>query len=133
MLRADNLHVLIVLKSGILNLLEPPGPVQACNGIALPLPYLYLIFSNSNIRSILLLIVSTPTLKSNNYLSCLQTLMQSLSHYEYIKFISKSKIPSCIGSKFAILNFKIVKQKRISLFLSELQFLPMLHHLSPKL
>ena len=30
-----HLHVLIVLKSGSLNLLEPPGPVQACNGIAL--------------------------------------------------------------------------------------------------
>ena len=27
-----------VLKSGNLNLLEPSGPVQACNGIALPLP-----------------------------------------------------------------------------------------------
>jgi len=28
----------IVLKSGNLNLLEPSGPVQACNGIALHLP-----------------------------------------------------------------------------------------------
>jgi len=28
-------HVPIVLKSGNLNLLEPSGPVQACNGIAL--------------------------------------------------------------------------------------------------
>ena len=28
----------IVLKSGSLNLLEPSGPLQACNGIALPLP-----------------------------------------------------------------------------------------------
>ena len=28
-----------VLKSGSLNLLEPSGPVQVCNGIALPLPY----------------------------------------------------------------------------------------------
>jgi len=28
----------IVLKSRSLNLLEPSGPVQACNGIALPLP-----------------------------------------------------------------------------------------------
>jgi len=27
---------MIVLKSGSLNLLEPSGPVQACNGIALP-------------------------------------------------------------------------------------------------
>ena len=30
-----HLHVLIVLKSGKLNLLEPSAPVQACNGIAL--------------------------------------------------------------------------------------------------
>jgi hypothetical protein len=29
--------VLIVLKSGSLNLLEPSGLVKACNGIALPL------------------------------------------------------------------------------------------------
>ena len=28
----------IVLKSGSLNLLEPSGSVQVCNGIALPLP-----------------------------------------------------------------------------------------------
>ena len=31
-----HLDVPIVLKSGSLNLLEPSGPVQACNGIALP-------------------------------------------------------------------------------------------------
>ena len=30
----------IVLKSGSLKLLEHSGPVQACNGIALPLPVL---------------------------------------------------------------------------------------------
>jgi hypothetical protein len=29
----------IVLKSGSLNLLESSGPVKACNGSALPLPY----------------------------------------------------------------------------------------------
>ena len=29
------LHVPIVLKLGSLNLLEPSGPVQACNGIGL--------------------------------------------------------------------------------------------------
>ena len=32
-----HLHVPIVLKSGNVSLLEPSGPVQACNGIALPL------------------------------------------------------------------------------------------------
>ena len=30
------LHVQIVLKSGSLNLLEPSGPVQSCNGTVLP-------------------------------------------------------------------------------------------------
>ena len=42
MRRADNLchlHVPIVLKSGSLNLLEPSGPVQACNETV----YLYLL------------------------------------------------------------------------------------------
>jgi hypothetical protein len=34
--------VLIVLKSGSLNLLEPSGPAQACNGIALLLLLLLL-------------------------------------------------------------------------------------------
>jgi hypothetical protein len=29
------------MKSGNLNLLEPSGPVQACNGIALPLPFTF--------------------------------------------------------------------------------------------
>ena len=32
-----HLHMPIVLKSESLNLMEPSGPVQACNGIALPL------------------------------------------------------------------------------------------------
>ena len=36
-----HLHVPIVKKSGGLNLLEPRGPVQACNGTAIPL-YIYI-------------------------------------------------------------------------------------------
>jgi hypothetical protein len=35
----------IVLKSGSLNLLEPLGPLQACNRIALPLPNVCTVFS----------------------------------------------------------------------------------------
>ena len=35
----DHLHVPNVLKSGSLNLLVPSGPVQACNGIAVPFTY----------------------------------------------------------------------------------------------
>jgi hypothetical protein len=29
----------VVIKSGNLNFMEPSGPLQACNGTALPLPY----------------------------------------------------------------------------------------------
>jgi len=31
----------VVMKSGNLNFVEPSGPLQACNGTALPLPLLY--------------------------------------------------------------------------------------------
>jgi len=34
-----HLHVPILLKSGSLNLLETARPVQACNGITLPLTF----------------------------------------------------------------------------------------------
>jgi len=43
-----HLHEPIVLKSGSLNLLESSGPVQACNGIALP-------FNNGKIVDAMLL------------------------------------------------------------------------------
>ena len=38
-----HLHVPIFLKSGSLNLLEPSGPVQGCNWIALPLPLAWVL------------------------------------------------------------------------------------------
>jgi hypothetical protein len=38
-----HLHVPIFLKSRSLSLLEPSGPVQACNGIALPLPLPFIV------------------------------------------------------------------------------------------
>jgi len=34
----------VILKSGSLSLLETPGPVQACNGIALPLLKVILLY-----------------------------------------------------------------------------------------
>jgi len=39
-LTTSYLYVPIVKKSGGLNLLEPCGPVQACNGTELPLYYI---------------------------------------------------------------------------------------------
>ena len=40
--KADNLPPpCVVMKSGNLNFLEPSGPLQACNGTALPLPCFY--------------------------------------------------------------------------------------------
>ena len=42
MRKADNLTTIlaVVMKSRNLNFLEPSGPLQACNGAALPLPFL---------------------------------------------------------------------------------------------
>ena len=44
MRKANNLppFCAVVTKSGNLNFLEPSGSVQACNGTALPLPYITL-------------------------------------------------------------------------------------------
>jgi hypothetical protein len=44
-----HLHVPLVLKSGSLSLLEPYGPVQACNGIVLPFTFLRNIFTFNTI------------------------------------------------------------------------------------
>ena len=38
----------VVMKSGNLNFLEPSGPVQACNGTALPLSLRHLYFESSS-------------------------------------------------------------------------------------
>ena len=35
------MFIYIVMKSGNLNFLEPSGPLQTCNGTALPLPFIY--------------------------------------------------------------------------------------------
>jgi hypothetical protein len=50
--RADNLTA---LKSVILKLLEPSGPDQVCNGIALPLPFTILFNRDIPLRSYILL------------------------------------------------------------------------------
>ena len=46
MRKADNLppSCAVVAKSGTLNFLEPSGPDQACNGTALPLLFLEVVF-----------------------------------------------------------------------------------------
>jgi hypothetical protein len=55
-----------VLISGSLNLLEPLGPVQACNGIALPLP-LATINTNMHAYSFLISNGSSHLLLDNIY------------------------------------------------------------------
>ena len=48
----------IVLKSGNLNLLEPSGPVQACNGIALPFTFYIFYKLISKIQNIVIMLVA---------------------------------------------------------------------------
>ena len=47
----------IVLKSGNLNLLEPSGPVQACNGVALPFFLPGVLDMALNLKSVLFIVV----------------------------------------------------------------------------
>jgi hypothetical protein len=47
-----HLYVPFVMKSGSLNLLEPSGPVKACNGMALPLLYLLNCHSTNKSKAI---------------------------------------------------------------------------------
>jgi len=53
--KADNLppSCAVVTKSGNLNFLEPSGPVQACNGTALPLP-LFIYYGAAAVKALLL-------------------------------------------------------------------------------
>jgi hypothetical protein len=50
-LQPYHIHVPIVLKSCILNILEPSGSVQACNGIALPFTVLEVFFEKVCFRN----------------------------------------------------------------------------------
>jgi len=59
----------IVLKSGGLNLLEPSGPVQTCNGIALP--FLHIAYSDSQ----------------RSYVFILYVYLMS-PNYSFVKFVS---------------------------------------------
>jgi hypothetical protein len=43
--KGGHLHVPIVLKSWSLKLLEPSGPVQACNGIAVAFDFYHILIS----------------------------------------------------------------------------------------
>ena len=64
---ADNL---IILKSRSFNFVEPSGPVQACNGIAVPVLLLLLLLQPSPPLLLLLLIVvavTTLLLQRYNY------------------------------------------------------------------
>ena len=54
MFRADNLYLTIVINSGSLTLLEPSGPVQACNGII----YLYQCTYNLILWSVRITVVA---------------------------------------------------------------------------
>ena len=56
--KADNLppSCAVVMKSGNLNFLEPSEPLQACNGTALPLPFL-VIFTDEH-RYVIYFIIS---------------------------------------------------------------------------
>jgi hypothetical protein len=74
-----HLHVLIVLKFGSLNRLEPLGPVQACNGIALPLLALHVYLPRCMLEG------CTYTTKVESTVSGFSTKKCEKYFYQYIK------------------------------------------------
>jgi len=87
--RADNLYVPIVLKCGSLNLLIPSGPLQACNGIGLPLlsaSVIYNIFHIAHV-SALLRVLRVKYLSSQFIQSVLQVSHQT----------TKRQSPHCLA------------------------------------
>ena len=90
-----------VLKSGNLNLLEPSGPVQACNGIALPLPYV--------VYSTLLPVWRAATARHSEVQGLVQNvlmLFQLLSPKLFLIYVCISKL---YFVNLRLINFSIVK------------------------
>jgi len=78
--RADNLppSCAVVTKSGKLNFLEPSGPVQACNGTALPLLQFGKSTRSTEFRFYVNL--NTRCLKMNRIPAVVMRLAANLSH-----------------------------------------------------
>ena len=64
----------IVSKSGSLSLLEPSGPLRSCNGIALPLPFFFILLLYSCVHSF------SPTLCVSSFTSFHPHILAKSSH-----------------------------------------------------
>ena len=97
----------IVLKSESLDLLEPSGPVKACNGIALPLPLPLPYFILSSL-------VSTYLLPSYNYVTLQRTFRsasQTTSHILQRSVVNlwTLKTASCAVCSFTPYNLLFIQ------------------------
>jgi len=69
-----HLHMPIVSKSGCLSLFEPSGPLQACSGIALLLPFFFILLLYSCVHSF------SPTLCLSSFTSIHPHILADYSH-----------------------------------------------------
>ena len=89
-----HLHVPIVLKSGNFTLLEPSGPVQACNGIALPFTH------NPTIQR-------STCLSNNSYMCSLQiAYSKAITKYTDLRWTYPLQSPLPLASSSAHTVFK---------------------------
>jgi hypothetical protein len=75
----------IVLKSGSLDLLQPSGPVKACNGIALPYKPVFRKKLNANLTIVLIIQAHTSV-----NLKCLEKYRNNISKVYGIDVAHKS-------------------------------------------
>ena len=55
----------VVMKSGKLNFLEPSGPLQACNGTALPLPLKYIYVAHPFLTKVRMVTIDNQSRQSS--------------------------------------------------------------------
>ena len=80
----------VVVKSGNLNFLEHSGPLQACNGTALPLPLPLMYHWNlTHFRYIDTHFMTSHRFMSEGFGIHLMLLKLQLVQYEYISSVSK--------------------------------------------
>jgi len=119
----------IVMKSGNLNFLELSGPLQACNGTALPLPFTGLICLSAIPASILVLYMK---LLEENIGHTVQHIKISLkltvpNVFQTVRFVCRCCVPNVIQCGGNFLTIEIRKCADITFFFLDLVHCPILN------
>jgi hypothetical protein len=108
------------MKSGNLNFREPSGPLQACNGTALPLPPHYAVFSRLRLVPLPEVYILSPAgilEKHPAILTAVKSLQNTLRGVQCYQHVNRNPQPqdpilknTCPSNRFEHINFNIILQ-----------------------